>query len=338
MLARLESELGDFLRATGHEPRHVFARVRAEADGTFRVQCSDPELVEPAVMRLRSQTGAVGLSGSALPEPTLHGQAVWVAASVAEVRREPSHAAEQVTQALQGEILEPLLHEEGWILARLPDRYVGWIRDWHIRIVPASEARGFDERADARVAVPWCAVLESPAEGADPVAETLLGTRVAMRGRRAGWAEIDLPAGRIGFLPEKALRPGTDPWPARVPSVLAMLRRFLGVPYLWGGKSPKGFDCSGLVQFVFALHGIGLPRDSDEQARCGTPVVEPAAGDLLFFGRERISHVAVALEPDVYLHARGHVRCNALSSESPLHDPELRSIWQSTRRVDLPVA
>lgn len=336
MQARLESELGDFLRTAGREPRHVFARVRAEADGTFRVQCSDPDLVEQAVMRLRSQTGTTGLVGSALPEPMLHGQAAWVAASVAEVRRTPSHAAEQVTQALQGEILEPLLHEEGWVLARLPDDYVGWIRDWHVRIVPVQEARRFESRTDARIAVPWCAVLESPVEGADPVAETLLGTRVAVHGRTPGWVAIELPAGCTGHVHETVLRSGADAWPARIPSILALLRRFVGVPYVWGGRSPKGFDCSGLVQFVFGLHGIALPRDSDEQARCGVAVTEPAAGDLLFFGRESISHVAVALDADVFLHARGQVRCNALSPDAPLHDPELRSIWQLTRRVDLP--
>jgi cell wall-associated NlpC family hydrolase len=106
---------------------------------------------------------------------------------------------------------------------------------------------------------------------------------------------------------------------------------------LWGGKSPKGFDCSGLVQFGFGLHGVALPRDADEQALCGSAVEIPQAGDLLFFGKERVTHIGVALDSDRFVHARGEVRCNALRHGTPLHDAELRSLWRGTRRVLAPI-
>jgi cell wall-associated NlpC family hydrolase len=134
------------------------------------------------------------------------------------------------------------------------------------------------------------------------------------------------------------LRTGTGPWPSGAASVAATLRRFLGVPYLWGGRSPKGFDCSGLVQFAYGLHGLALPRDSDQQARCGVPAEGPEPGDLLFFGHERVTHVAFALSEGDYLHARGAVRCNSLRTESPLYDPDLAALWSDTRRVLPPVA
>jgi cell wall-associated NlpC family hydrolase len=105
------------------------------------------------------------------------------------------------------------------------------------------------------------------------------------------------------------------------------------VPYVWGGKSPKGFDCSGLVQFVFGLHGVRLPRDSDQQYACGVRVRDPAPGDLLFFGREGVSHVGVALGGRDFLHARGEVRRNSLDPASPLHDAELAALLLGARRV-----
>lgn len=127
------------------------------------------------------------------------------------------------------------------------------------------------------------------------------------------------------------------PWPREPRAVLATLRRFLGVPYLWGGKSPKGFDCSGLVQFCFGLHGVALPRDADQQSACGAAVTDPleelAPCDLVFFGRECVTHVAVAIGNGEYLHARGEVRRNAFAPGSPLHDAELQAQFLRARRI-----
>jgi cell wall-associated NlpC family hydrolase len=91
-----------------------------------------------------------------------------------------------------------------------------------------------------------------------------------------------------------------------------------------------------LVQFGFGLHGIRLPRDADEQAQSGSAVEIPIAGDLLFFGKERVTHVGVALDAERFIHARGEVRCNTLRHGTPLHDPELRALWRGTRRVLAP--
>jgi cell wall-associated NlpC family hydrolase len=87
------------------------------------------------------------------------------------------------------------------------------------------------------------------------------------------------------------------------------------------------------VQFVFGLHGVPLPRDSDQQFECGQVVQGPVAGDLLFFGRDSISHVAVALNEREYLHARGHVRRNSLATEAPTCDAELAGMLRGTRRI-----
>ena len=333
MLAVLEQAAAAALADAGAEPRQVFTRVRAEAGGAWCFETDFAPLVEPALQRLRAVAGASPVRAVLLPESPLQGQVAWVRASVAEVRRTPAHAAEQVSQALQGEVLLPLLHEGGWVLGRQPDGYLGWVRDWHLRLEPAAVPQHFAGRATARIDVNWGALRAAPRADADACGETILGTRVAVTAHAPGWVELELPGGVRGWVPEGGLRAGTGTWPLGAANLAATLRRFLGVPYLWGGRSPKGFDCSGLVQFAFGLHGLALPRDSDQQARCGFPVEEPEPGDLLFFGHERVTHVAVLLGDGEYLHARGEVRRNSLQPDSPLYDAELRALWCDTRRV-----
>ncbi|HEU4753310.1 MAG TPA: C40 family peptidase, partial [Armatimonadota bacterium] len=110
-------------------------------------------------------------------------------------------------------------------------------------------------------------------------------------------------------------------------------RRFLGVPYLWGGGSPVGLDCSGFVQLVMRLHGVELLRDAGPQMTQGEPVEAPDAADLVFFGPEgepdRISHVGMMLDRERFIHAAGsdRVRINRLRD-----DPYGR-IYRGARRV-----
>jgi cell wall-associated NlpC family hydrolase len=114
--------------------------------------------------------------------------------------------------------------------------------------------------------------------------------------------------------------------------------RFLGVPYRWGGTTPNGFDCSGLIQRIFRLNGVILPRDSDMQARFGRErsvqrSEELRPGDLVFFGRDAgiITHVGLVLPGGGFLHSYGQVIVNSLDPASDRYSERLASIWQATR-------
>ncbi len=331
-MLEVETCLRESCREAGLEARHFFCCLQSASSGV-QLQASAAEPAEHLCRLLQARFPRLQVQVALLPTAALRDRRGWVMASVADVRRDPIHTAEQTTQALQGEVVEPLLHEEGWLLSRLSDGYIGWIRDWHLSLVTPDAAQAHAERADARVAVPLATLRQAPEAGAQPCAETLMGTPVQRRGRRAGWAEIEIPGGRSGWVEEKMLREGVAHWPAEAGSVLGMLRQFLGVPYVWGGKSPKGFDCSGLVQFVYGLHGIALPRDSDEQSTCGHEVDAFTAADLLFFGSERVTHVGVALDARDFLHARGTVRHDALAPDSPRYAADLAGILRVGGRV-----
>ena len=115
------------------------------------------------------------------------------------------------------------------------------------------------------------------------------------------------------------VRAGDRPAPG---AVTATALEYLGVPYRWGGSTPRGFDCSGFTHYVFSRHGMELPRVAADQYRVGKRIDRNAVrpGDLLFFETisEGPSHVALALDADRFVHApssRGKVRVERLSSQ-----------------------
>lgn len=256
------------------------------------------------------------------------GAAIVVA--VAPVRREPAHASECVTQALHGEPIDILERaaDGAWLRVRLAsDSYEGWLRSWYL-----------GERASSAVlpASGWVKprsvlVRSLPKRGAPILAELPWPSRIALAGEEKGWTAVRLEDGRDGFVSSREVAAGSAPGGEASGARLAKTARALiGAPYLWGGRSAWGFDCSGFVQAVFAWHGLSLPRDSQEQWRKGRGENrgarnrKAAPGDLLFFGSDdRVTHVGLATGNDGFLHAYGEVGFGSLNHESQVYVPEL---------------
>ena len=251
-------------------------------------------------------------------------EALWVMSSVADIRKSPDHASELLTQMIMGETADLLKREGEWYLVRLPDGYIGWLRSWYARESPRKDIASYMDRAEARVEANVAYVRSAPGDEGLPVSDIVAGSRVIASPPEAGYRSVLLPGERRGYLRESELGAGVDA-PSRE-RVIERAKGYMGIPYLWGGTSPKGFDCSGLVKRVFGMEGIELPRDSDLQARAGgereTGRARP--GDLLFFGEgDAVSHVAIALGGSRFIHAYGEVRINGLDPEDPLYEPKL---------------
>lgn len=347
-----------------HEIHHTIARVLEEraidrrtcftavsalppSGQTIVIECSDREVLEDIRGRLagRLPEGSAALAFVALPRSGPDAEKVVIAAaSVVDVRRDPSHSAELTTQLIRGDVVEPLKSEGEWTLVRLDDGYVGWVRSWHLTALSKDEHERFNGAAGHRIRENVVVMRSGPSAASPPVTDAVTGTPAAAEpcGKR-GWRRVSLPDGNTGFLPSASLEkrraaPAAGWTPAALRrSLAAVALRFLGVPYVWGGTTPKGFDCSGLTQRVFRLHGIVIPRDSDMQARFGRVTAPPDArslhaGDLLFFGKDpdRITHVALFLGEGRYIHARGHVRLNSVVASDAHFDPELAGEWRLT--------
>jgi cell wall-associated NlpC family hydrolase len=286
-----------------------------------------------------------------LPEQSLGGEIEGlVRVSVANVRANPAHGAEMVTQTLMGWPVRVLKRQGGWNLVHTePDGYLGWIEDLQLARVNGDTRQAWGAAPRVVVTATHAIARSQPDPAAEPVTDLVLANVLKSIGASSEWRHVELPDGRRAFVPQGAVQDYAG-WKsarqARPDAIAQTASRFMGVPYLWGGTSANGFDCSGFAKTVFHLHGIDLPRDTDQQARMGAPVpidhefTALRTGDLLFFGtaatpdrKERVSHVGVHVGNREFVHASGLVRRNSLDPASPMYDEGLRKRLLHIRRV-----
>jgi gamma-D-glutamyl-L-lysine dipeptidyl-peptidase len=171
----------------------------------------------------------------------------------------------------------------------------------------------------------------APDMGAEQVSEALPGEPVRIRERRGGWAHVRTAYDYPGWLRESALGGEADPcWlEPRVSEPLEHARTLLGAPYLWGGMSERGIDCSGLVHVSFRAAGRLVPRDADEQEAAGSEVDEPLPGDLVSYGDEKAAdHIAFWLGEGRILHSTHREGVDRV-----LEEPEPEDLRARRRRV-----
>jgi cell wall-associated NlpC family hydrolase len=265
-----------------------------------------------------------------------------ICVGVADVRREPDAASELVTQALLGAQATPAPGPvcDGWQQVQLVD-YAGWVRAEHLAAPPQSAS------SNEVIVVTALATPLFQAEAGDAQRDTLFCSTVlplAQPSGAGGRLAVALPGGEVGWVSavDVAARPAAQPFPRRdVDFVIETARRFLGTPYLWGGTTARGIDCSGFAQLCYRLAGYTLPRDSYQQfaALATEPEGEPLPGDLLFFAKEgRIVHVAISLGEGDLIHAEGvtwneviHQSMNSFHAERYNH--RLVELYCGARRV-----
>jgi cell wall-associated NlpC family hydrolase len=232
-----------------------------------------------------------------------------ITVGIAGVHAEPADESELVDQAHLTEVVTLLGERNVWRYVQGPDQYLGWVRSDQIFEVPGSNNAG-------AVAVLLADVHERDSRASAVLERLPAGTRppqmfkpVATEGMNARpeWAEVPLrrETPRSGFL-AVADTTSAGEVATRYPTAddyLKTAESFIGVPYLWGGTTALGLDCSGLVQQVYRLNGVALPRDADQQAMLGRRVEEARAGDLMFFGAQSVTHVALATSATEFIHA-----------------------------------
>jgi len=276
-----------------------------------------------------------------LPDPIL-GQAVWavVRACVAPVHLAPDVRATQTSQYVLGSRLQLLLHTGRWYRVRGEDGYIGWVNRGYLAPGDEAWAHAWESAAGGQAAVSLGAELVD--EGGAVVARLPWGARVASDGN----GRCFLPDGRAAALATGELVPVLElrsRFPSAGEAIVASARRWLGAPYLWGGVTMGGVDCSGFVQAVNRLHGVPLPRDAELQVAVGARV-QPGddfrhlrPGDLLFFTEVpgRITHVGLSTGGAGLIHSalsNGGVAANRLTGEAEL-EPALRRMFVEARRV-----
>lgn len=227
--------------------------------------------------------------------------------TIIPVRANPSHRGEMVSQLLFGETFEILKHEKEWFKIRTVfDGYQGW--------VDAFQVMPLDERNFIKINqnnTYFSLERTHTARSVYKVQSILLGTPLPFYDNKEFSFFDDKYHfdGKVVNLLEAQEPKGEE--------IKELAMRFLNVPYLWGGRTPIGVDCSGFVQTVYKLNNIRLPRDSYQQALGGEKVpdiTKAKTGDLAFFSNEfgKITHVGILLNHTQIIHASGKVRLDSI--------------------------
>lgn len=328
--------------------------VTAERRGNVVVakgEVDHPDAEREALDLLASKAGPeVVDSILVLPDPELGDKTVGIVnVSVGNMRSKPGHPQELASQVLMGMVVKILKEQGGWYYVQSHDKYLGWMEKGSVTV---TDEEGLEEwlRAPKVIVTDYFGIVrESPNTRALPVTDVVPGMLMRKGGRSGSWIAVALPNGRKGFI-QASIAEDYGTWrrsrQLTAENVEAAAKLFVGVPYLWGGTSAKGFDCSGYTKTVFRLNGLELNRDANQQALMGeeVPVGKDFGGlkkgDLLFFGRkasderpERIWHVGIYLGGKEFIHCAGRVRINSFDENAPHYDPERLNTFVRARRV-----
>jgi cell wall-associated NlpC family hydrolase len=250
---------------------------------------------DPRVMPARSDLAAKHLEGKVSAAQFVEGEVREVIDAQAPVRHAPSPDAQLDSEALKGERVAVYeTTQEGWCWGQLEaDFYVGWLPAQALALPGLAPTR--------KVTALRTLVFPGPSIKLPPIEALSFGCRLAIARTQEDFAVT----AQGGYVPARHLAPIDR----KEPDFVAVADRFVGVPYLWGGKTSLGLDCSALVQLALAAAGIACPRDSDMQEQAlGTPIAtgqgtpDLKRGDLVFWG----GHVAIVRDAKTCVHANAH--------------------------------
>jgi len=303
-----------------------------------------PQAKEEILAMLGKSGYAFTDSISVLPDPAVV-ENPWglVSVSVCNMRTKPAHSAEMATQALMGTPVKVLNKRGGWLMVQTPDSYIGWTDD---PVTELSDSGLADWKNSERVIYLKNTGVITDADGMT-VSDIVFGVVLAKTGEQKDNFSVRLPDGREGLVRKsevtdfRAWAEKTEPDPA---TMIKFARTFLGTPYLWGGTSTKGVDCSGFTKTIYYSAGLILTRDASGQFRYGLERnIENgsdslAPGDLLFFGRvrdgrPRITHTGMYIGDSEFIHSSRLVRINSFDSTRSNYSEYLLEILQGARRI-----
>ncbi|WP_186757778.1 C40 family peptidase [Echinicola salinicaeni] len=306
-----------------------------------------------ALETLESKLDSMGLEYinevKLLPDADLEGKTHGVVTiSVANIRSAPKHSAELATQATMGTPLGVLKKAGSWYLVQTPDKYISWVDAAGIALMDEKEFQAWEDAEKVIFTGLLGYVYEDKSEQM-MVSDLTAGNVLEVKANAQNHYEVQLPDGRSGYINKQSAAPFHSWLGTRELSdenLINTAKNMMGVPYLWGGTSIKGVDCSGFTKTIYYLNGQVIPRDASQQVHEGELVDTDKnwdnlrVGDLLFFGRkatddrpERIVHVGMWIGDNSFIHSRGRVRISSFDPSSPNYDEYELGRYLRTKRI-----
>ncbi len=298
------------------------------------------------ILQLLVSKGISAIDSVIILPDTIHMEKIWgvVSLSVANLRTKPAHSAEMATQAIMGTPVRILKENDEWLLVQTPDQYIAWTNASSIKQMNRSEINDW-RNADRIIYTDTYGVISGDDKLTTVVSDLVAGTIVVKKSENKNITEVTLPDGRSGYVPNQKwlnLKQWKDTVSVTPSKLIATGERFLGFPYLWGGTSTKGIDCSGFVKTTYFLNGIILERDASQQFKHGKEVditigwENLQKGDLLFFGskeKKRITHVGMYIGDSELIHSSGSVHISSFDPKRENYSQNLFSILVGAKRV-----
>ena len=336
------------------DPRVAVFDVKAIESGNavvVRGEVDNPNAKRALLDALKNQdvTDAVD-SVVLLPQASL-GPRVFgiVDVSVGNMYDAPKYATQMVSQVLLGHTVKVLKEVKGWYYVKSEINYLGWIEPGNIVRVDSAELAAYNAERKLIVTSVYATVYASPSDRGVSVSDAVMANLLKPLGTVGPNYKVQMPDGRTGYIAASDAEYYDQYLAAHKPTpegIEKVAMKLIGVPYLWGGTSAKGVDCSGFCKTVFRMNGIRLPRDASQQVNVGEQVdpgpnfVNLRKGDLLFFGKkagegkpEKIVHAAIYLGNGYFIQSSGRVRISSLVKGDSAFDQYDLDRFVTARRV-----
>ncbi len=272
-----------------------------------------------------------------------------VTVSVANLRSNPGHSSELATQATLGTILRVYKKEDNWYYVQTPDNYLAWVDSGGIELADDQKAENWNRDEKMIYTRTYGHAYLGPYEDAAIVSDLTAGNLLTIVKHTAEHFVVRFPDGRNAYVLRNEAEPYNE-WLQKLnatpESLVFTAQKLMGVPYLWGGTSTKGVDCSGFTKTVYFLNGMVIPRDASQQVNTGKPIDSTRnfenlkKGDLLFFGRkatdstaEKVVHVGMWIGDNEFIHSSGKVRISSFEKGSKNYDEYNLDRYLRTKRV-----
>ncbi|GAB3253015.1 C40 family peptidase [Larkinella harenae] len=334
------------------DKRVAIFNVEADSLGNLTGFTNLPEAKQALLRQLRVTDRTVVDQIQLLPTPVL-GEKTFaiVNISVANLRTNARNAAELSTQALLGMPLNVWDKDRSWYQVQTPDRYIAWTDAGALQLMTKADFEQWQAAEKVIYTSPFGFVYSEASKSAQTVSDIVAGNMLVLVSENRKYFQVRYPDGRTGYILKRdaqrlnhwlaAAKPTED-------ALVSTAKSLMGIPYLWGGTSVKGMDCSGFTKTVYMLNGQQLPRDASQQVNEGELVETPGKnfsqlrpGDLLFFGvpatadqPERVIHVAMWIGNNEFIHASGQIRISSMDPSAPNFDVfELNRFLRAKRMV-----
>lgn len=327
-------------------------------NNSFVIQTTEPKALSYLEEKLKSSGAKISLQ--LYPDTSVGEKTAGIVnLSVANLRTKPGHASEMASQAILGTKIDILQKSKGEYRVRTPEGYISWVPTSSIVAMTPAEMQAWKAKRKIIYTNDFGKAYSKPDVKSIRVSDLVYGNILVLQKEIGSYYEVIYPDGRTGYIPQnEAIE--LDEWirsrNLTSENILNSAKSMLGLPYLWGGTSVKGVDCSGFTKTAFFMNGYVIPRDASQQVLAGENVdildqdghfdaskalrnLKPA--DLLFFAagknsnpNARVTHVALYIGNGEFIHSAGTVRINSMLKDASNYDDfQTRTVVAAKRYI-----